>query len=294
MGITLRQADSTIHVVGVSYPDFYYRFTTHAETLMWQRPIDGLVWGEGPKIHLGPDGVPWAAMHSEPGGGASEVQLVRFGEDTSQTVYWPFRGERHQWYVYDFGIDAAYNFHFILANDTAIVAYARLDSSRQLQEWRTFGQTGYVFATIQVDPAGNCGFAWYHSISGVHWAYRLTDGTWTHPPTVIDPLTHASSFSIVKMDSERFAFTAQGDRQGGFLQLRLYTYGFPPDAASRPRTGAPLVSLTAYPNPFVSTLTVRLPASTAGSVILYDVLGRFVWSQPICDGQRIVRLSDPA
>ncbi len=287
-----RASDQTIHLVGNVEPFYYYRFkVTGPDTQIWHQPIDGVTLGVDPEIHLGPDGVPWAAMRNDlfPG---TEILLVRFGEDTSQTVYHPFGQDVSSWYVHDFGIDANYDFHFMVSSDTVDLAYIRLDSSLQVQEAYTLDSSFGGYGTMRTDSAGNCLFIW-NRYPGMRWAYRAADGTWVQTPAVIDPLTRAGSFSIVAMDSGQFAFTAMCADQGElYLQLRLYAYGFPPpnDAAENPRPPQTAM-ISAYPNPFTSSLNLELPTS-AQALTIYDLLGRTVWTQQLSQGARRVSIAD--
>ena len=209
-----RASDQTIHLVGNALPFFYYRFkVTGPDSQIWHQPIDGVTLGVDPEIHLGPDGVPWAAMRNDlfPG---TEILLVRFGEDTSQTVYHPFGQDVSLWYVHDFGIDANYDFHFMVSSDTVDLAYIRLDSSLQVQEADKRLDSSLV-VTARCGPIRQ-GIAFLYGIVTPEWrwAYRAADGTWVQTPAVIDPLTRAGSFSIVAMDSGQFAFTAMCADQG--------------------------------------------------------------------------------
>ena len=86
-----RPADQTIHLVGNTLPYYYYRFKVIGpDTQIWHQPIDSVVMGVDPEIHLGPDGTPWAAMRSDIVTGGTEILLVRFGDDGRQTAYYPF------------------------------------------------------------------------------------------------------------------------------------------------------------------------------------------------------------
>jgi hypothetical protein len=98
------------------------------------------------------------------------------------------------------------------------------------------------------------------------------------------------------MDSSNFAFTAECVHQGGNAeQLWLYTYGDFPDAVSEPRHTSPqILSLSAYPNPFGSLIQLALPDVQARRILLYDILGRQVWSGEVPRGSRFVTLTDPS
>jgi hypothetical protein len=296
LAAVLRTSDSTLHVVGNGISYHYYRFTTSGQVLVWNQRIDGLVVGVDPQVHLGPDGAVWAAMRDGYSDAHTDILLVRFGEDTSQTVYRPFVGtpQMAHWYMWDYGIDAGYNFHFLLCSDTVGMAYFRLDSSLTLRESHVLGAQNYGFAKMRVDSAGNCVLVWDNA-PGLKWAYRRADGTWIHSPTIIDANMEAASFSIVVMDSERFAFTAEAGPHGSLEQLYLYTYNFPPyNAVPQPRHSNPIVAISAYPNPFTSSLTLNLPQAAAKEVTLYDILGRIVFSQPVPTGARTLNLTPSA
>ena len=88
----------------------------------------------------------------------------------------------------------------------------------------------------------------------------------------------ARNFSIILVDSSRFAFSAPGG-QIDSSQLWLYTFGFPPYSAASPSPAvAHSISLCAYPNPFNSTTRVRFDLLKRQHVKLdiYDVQGRQV------------------
>jgi hypothetical protein len=291
MASALRVQDSTIHTVGNILPFYYYRYTTRGESLIWRRPIDGLlISGVDPSIHISSDGVPWAAMRHDNG---RSVLLVRFGSDTSQATYLPFTGPPGLWYAWNFGIDQDHNFHFLAGNANVDGAYYRLDSSLAVTDSLSLAPSWVAFGTIKVDNAGNCLLIWDKD-PGLSWAYRRADGTWTVPPTVIDPGKSGSNISIVVMDSTHFAFTCQGrPRTQEYMQFCLYTYGFPPDVAASPRMLPSAATLTAYPNPFSSTLQLNLPNESSQAVVIYDILGREVWSSPLSAGMRTVTLNDP-
>ena len=197
------------------------------------------------------------------------------------------------WYVHDFGIDAHYNFHFMVSSDTVNLAYIRLDSSLQVQEVYTLDPLFDGYGTMKADPAGNCLFIW-NRYPGLHWAYRAADGVWDQMPAEIAHLTRACSFSILAMDSNTFAFTAMCAEQGqSYLQLRLYTYGWPPpnDVAGSPRPPQ-TAQIAAYPNPFTTSLNLELPVA-ARELTIYDILGRAVWTQSLTTESRRIALAEP-
>jgi hypothetical protein len=80
-------------------------------------------------------------------------------------------------------------------------------------------------------------------------------------------------------------------RFGG--DIYLLTYGYPPNSASQPRPARSKLQLSVYPNPFGSTLQLSLPGLREETVILYDILGRTVWSQRVTAGVRNLTISDP-
>jgi hypothetical protein len=185
----LRTQDSTIHMVTEVH---YYRITTAGDTVLPRKWIDGWNAPVDPEIRIGPDGTPWAAMRNDIGGmGDTDILLVRFGEDSSQTTYHPFTGDVHHWYVHDFGIDAAYDFHFLVSSDTGF-GYYRLDSSMVIRETHVLEPDYAYFATMKTDSAGSCLFVWDQD-PGLKWAYRHDDGTWPHEPASIDPTLQAAS-----------------------------------------------------------------------------------------------------
>ncbi len=300
----LRMRDSTIHWVGVIPPSYrfgYCRFTTQAETLIWGRQVDGLEGvEENPSIVLSPvDGRGWAAMRSGWSTVGTYILVVRFGEDTSQTVYHPFEGSTVVWGVGAncFGMDRHGNFDFVVGNDTTgnNAAYTRLDSTFQVvRDWQLLSSVFWAFGTLKTDSAGNCLCIWNEN-PGLRWAYRRADGAWLPPSTTITPTMRASSFSVVVMDSSRVAFTCQAHPQiESFLQLRLYTYGFPPDAVPEPKVSTTRAArITVYPNPFTSMLQLDLPVGHGQVVVLYDLLGREVWRRAVPDGEHSLSVNDP-
>ena len=306
-GAALTTQDSTIHWIGLpsSGSGFRYcRFTTQSETLIWARPIDGTAYGCGnPSLIISPhDNRPWAGLIvAAQDGGYDGIRLVRFNADTSQTVFHPTAaGSELGLYQRGFAMDGSGRVHIVSGPDTAHSAYAILDSTmQQVVEWRTVSQTLDCTPGLKVDSTGNtfllCGFG-----AGLSWLNRRADGTWPHPPTLLDPQLQAMDFSILAMDSERFAFTCMclPFGSGESNQLRLYTYGFPPDTAQNaisPKVAAPHKeeTIAAYPNPFSSSLRLELPNGEKRTVVLYDLLGREVWAQAVADGVKNVAVNDP-
>jgi hypothetical protein len=270
----LNSATGTIHMVNIS--GRYKRFRTNGDTLIWRGMIDGVVNPIDPEIHIAPDGTAWAAMRSDifPEGG-TEIVIVHFASDTSQIVYRPFGRDVHHWYVDDFGIDSHYDFHLSVSCDTAGLAYARLDSNLQVSEWRTLNRTFDGNATMKSDTAGNCLFVW-NDYTGLWWTFRSACGVWTYSPTVIEPDVRAYSFSIVAMDSNRIAFTAECALQSEqSTQLALYTYGYP-DAVSPGRPTASPVLFSVYPNPTNGSAMLRGPLGSVKTIVMYNVLGQQV------------------
>jgi len=297
MSASLRTADSTVHAVGAPSPFFYYRCTTAGQTLTWQQHLDGVVDGVGPFVQTGPDGTVWAAMR-DGWSPTTEVVLIRFGPDSSETVYHPFpSGNIVHWGIGGFALDSHYNFHFLLGCDTVQAGYYRLDTNMVVQESYTIDPGPVGFGAIRADTAGNCVTVWGKE-PGLKWAVRRHDGVWTRPPEYIDRDMEGSSFTIVSMDTGRIAFTVAGcPRTQDVLQLYLYTYGFPPDTtqSSAGSRIAPLrsVTLSAFPNPFTSSLHVELPVANAPAIAVFDILGRTAWSSPLPQGSRSIILNDP-
>jgi hypothetical protein len=302
MDAVLRVQDSTIHFFGEVPPFAYYRFSTQAETLGWVRPVDGLhndCWA--PHIRLGPDGTPWAAITNTRTGGW-EILLVRFGEDTSQIVHYIDTGGVTSVVERGFDIDSSYHFHFLIGSDTVEDAYALFDSSLQLQEWTRLRPGSSVdFSDLKTDAAGNTIMVWSTGglVVGLRWAFRRADGVWTHPPQAVDSTRDGHDYSLVIRDTMQFAFTTNtAPWPGDYPQLWLYTYGFPPDTtppnAATPKVAAPPVErISAYPNPFSSSLRLDIPNGQKRTVILYDILGREVWAQDVLDGVHTVSVTDP-
>ena len=130
----LNPADMTIHLIGTSFwPCYYSRFTTTAETLQWNRSINGLVdnRGRSTTIIISPaDGHAWASMNTH-GDPTTSWRVVRFEEDTAQTVFYPLQGQAALCRSNGFGMDANGNADFHIWTDTVLVAYVRLDSTFQ-------------------------------------------------------------------------------------------------------------------------------------------------------------------
>ena len=135
-----------------------------------------------------------------------------------------------------------------------------------------------------MDSAGNSlvlfGFG-----TSLSWLNRRSDGTYPHPPAVLDPHLFVREFSIVSLDSERFAFTCTGVPWGTGQpdRLRLYTYGFPPDTThvgvTHSRSVIPqTLSLTVHPNPFNSSARIGFDLPKGGPIKLevFDETGRRV------------------
>ncbi len=290
----LDAANGTIHAVAGMIPPYYYRFTVTAETLLWRKPINGILTeGLNTSMILSPaDGRPWASMvtaNSQTG----FFLVVRFGADTSQSTFLPLQGSGVGVGHDQFGMDTNRNSDFGIGVDTAHMAYVRLDSTFQnILDYRTvsrFDGSG----SLKTDAAGNC---FYVSSVGrsLYWMFRRYDGEWIHPLAAIDSNMEAFEYSIVEMDTGRFAFTAVSlPRFQDFSQVRLYIYGFPPNGVTAPKPATTAESLSAYPNPFGSTLQLSLPGLQNQSVVLFDILGRTVWSQTVPAGIHDVKVSDP-
>lgn len=290
----------TNHTIVTSGISTYSRFTTDGDTLLWRHPLDGLGYSpaNGSYIAAGPDSAIWiASTISVPGWYHREIVLIRLGEDTTQTVYYPFADSERQWYCYDFDIDANYQFHFLVYCDTMGFAYVRLDSAMQRLEWRSLWEYP-GFGTLQLDSSGNC-LIIFDDQGSLFWAYRSHMGTWTHLPAEICG-DYGVDFSIVVMDSERFAFTAttmqDTEPYNPFepQQVRLYTYGYPPDAASPVKPVVRIGPLTAYPNPFSSVLQLRVSDPKARVLTMYDILGRVVYVTQLPPEARSWTLAEPA
>jgi hypothetical protein len=296
--------DRTIHWIGDTppYSAFRYsRFTAEGDTVIWARRINGTEYGcDVPSLIMSPhDGHVWAGMVvAGPGGAYEGIRLVRFNDDTSQVVYHPMAGSNLGLYVHGVALDGSGLVHLVTGADTAQSAYVVLDSTLQgIRESYVASRTQSCLPGIQVDSLGNSlvlfGFA-----DGLMWLNRRADGTCPHPPSILDPQLHhmAHDFSILALDSERFAFTCIYYRlrgSGGNEQIRIYTYGFPPDAVTNRRAESRAATVSAYPNPFSSTLQLNLPNESSQAVVIYDILGREVWSSPLSAGMRTVTLNDP-
>jgi hypothetical protein len=290
-----RAQDSTIHLVGNVLPFYYYRFKTNGDTLIWHRRIDEANMGAAPCVRIGPDGTPWAKMRTDLPDYDTEMIMVKFDQNGDQTVYRPFGTQPEEWRPHDFGIDGNYNFHFVTGySGSGDLSYLRMDSSFAVVETQVLDSGEDIsFSTIRVDTTGNCLFVWSRAI-GLMWAHRTADGVWDHPPACLDEDEYGSSFSIVTLDSDRFAFTCQAFvRQSHTVeQLQLYTYGYPPDGVRENRGNAQVSALVAYPNPFGGAFQLELPNGEARKLTLYDVLGRAVWTTPMPRDSRHVSVSD--
>ena len=287
----LRTEDSTIHVVVGGY---YSRITASGDTVVWWRHMNSVTIAVDPKIHIAPDGAPWAAVRNAWGTGQTEIVVVRFGEDTSQTVYRPFDGPVLHWGARNFGIDSSYQFHFLVSCDTSYLAYVRLDSAMQILEWQTLSEQYDSHSTITADASGNCLIVWEDSPDGnLKWAYRSADGTWPHPPSVIASDAESRNLSVVLMDSARFAFIGTFVDAAHFHQLGLYTYGFPPNAAAPDAPHAITTKVSVYPNPFTSQLHIEVLNRQIREIDLYDIFGRLVWSRSVAAGATQISASDP-
>ncbi len=304
----LRAQDSTIHWIGDTPPFSafrYCRLTTQGDTLIWARKINGTAYGcNNPSLVISPhDGRPWAGMIVAGQGGTFDgIRLVRFNQDTSQTVYHPMAGSNLGLYVHGFAMDGSGAVHMITGPDTAHSAYVILDSTMQhVRESYVASRTQDCEPGLKVDSSGNS-LVFFSFPVGLSWLNRRADGTCPHPLATLEPQLFAQSFSIVAMDSERFAFTCMYYRMNGSSgndQMRLYTYGFPPDtshsSAPQPRAAAfQPPTLSAYPNPFGSSLRVEVPAGQKRTIALYNLLGREVWSQAVPDGVHLISVTDPS
>ena len=288
--------NNTFHVVGTSALGYYYRFTTSAETLQWQRPINGVSENYNTSMILSPaDGRPWASMSSIDEQGDGHFLLVRFGEDTSQTIYEALSGSTYGPAHEGFGMDAQRNSDFRVGCDTVHMAYVRLDSTFQnIVDFQVLHQVGAGFTRLNTDAAGNCLILWSTQTFGLRWAYRRADGQWAPLPSVINADMYLNYFSIVTMDSTRFAFTATGVLGfEDFQQLRLYTYGFPPNDINTPKPVTAAKTLAVYPNPFGNSLQIEIGDPRARAVVIYDVLGRTVISSEFPQGTTRWTVSNP-
>lgn len=226
--------NNIIHLVGTDiYPCYYHRFTTTAETLQWQRPINGMLdEGLNTSMILSPlDGLPWAAMSTVDLSGGGQFLIVRFNEDTSQTSFVAMEGSSAGPAAHGFGMDANGHADFIVGSSGDAATYVRLDSTFQIPlDNYTISHNITGHSGIMTDVSGNCLAIW-DGYPELRCGFRRADGVWTPPIGVIDPIMNAQFFSVVKIDTSRFAFTCMAYRQGDdFSQLRLYTYGFPPNS----------------------------------------------------------------
>lgn len=293
----LDPVNNIIHLVGTNTnPCYYYRFTTTAETLQWQRPINGMLnQGLNTSMILSPvDGLPWASMitaNSEMG----YLLLVRFNEDSSQTVYFPLEDQSIGIGHNGFGMDANGRLDIRGGTDTVQSAYFHVDSTFQnIIDQQTLSQTVAGFGALQTDSAGNCLMVWSNGVYGLRWAYRRADGQWMPRPALIDTNMYLNFFSIVNMENQRLAFTAEGVRRSeDFSQVYLYTCGFPPNGVTTPKPVTLSQTFSAYPNPFGSSLQLTLPGLPDQTVILYDILGRTVWTQRVLAGVYNLNVTDP-
>jgi hypothetical protein len=225
---------------------------------------------------------------------------VRFGEDTSQTVYVPLSTTSFGLWEHGLGMDGAGRVHLVTGCDTAHTAYMLLDSSmQQIIDWRTISHTEDCHTAIQVDTAGNslvvCALG-----SGLNWCYRQADGTWPYPPHEISDNVGANYITIVSMENGRFAFTCHMmvGGTGQLSQLHLLTFNLPPDTtALTPPAADHLVprseAIVASPNPFNHDLQLEVPGVGIRHLAIYDLLGREVWTQEVPDNVRNLSVCDP-
>ncbi len=291
----LDPSDSTIHVVGTTSPCYYYRFTTEAETLQWRRPINGIALnGYNTSMILSPaDGRPWMAMYAWDGSDG-HVVVVRFAEDTTQTAYSPLQGQSIGIGKDGFDMDAYRNSDLRIGSANPAVALVRVDSTFQtILDSLVISENRQGEGIVKTDAAGNCLLVW-DAYPSLHWAFRRADGIWTHPLSSIDPNMYAQSYSIVRLDSAQLAFTCMGYLRGDdFPQLHLYTYGFPPNDSRESPRRATIGTFSVHPNPFGSSMQLTLPGLWDQNVVLYDILGRTVWSRTFPAGVRSAEIDDP-
>jgi hypothetical protein len=287
--------DRTIYLVGSQSAGTFDQFTTRGDSVRWHAPIDGMLddrlsWS----VIISPaDRHPWVSMvtqnlaHTQ-----GAFQVVRLGEDTSQVVYTALPGTSFGPGQQAFGMDASRNSDFWGGCDTARSAYVRLDSTFQtILEWRTLSRYNNR-GTVKTDSSGNCLVLWSNTWYGLSWGYRRSDGAWPYGLNWIDQNMYVDFYSVITMQDQRFAFTIDGAPRGtDFTQVWLYTYGFPPDAAVEPQTTKQIGELAVHPNPFGSTFTVEIPNTLSKRLLLYDLLGRLVWSRdiPANAGQMVIR-----
>ena len=295
----------TIHWTGLMPAGHRYRYarmTASADTLIGGRRIDGVDYRcSNVTLVASPhDGHPWASMVvAAENGGFDGIRLVRFNADTSQTVYHPLPETSLGIWPNSLAIDGHGDFFTVMGCDFVHAAFVLLDSvTQQVREWRTIDRTHDCFASVVADSAGNCG-GLLSFVPGVRWFWRSADGSWPHPPAEISANLDAWHVSIVQATEERFAFTAtciEDDAGKATTQMRLYTFGFPLDTAQAPdraqNSRSISVGVSAYPNPFSAALQIEMPDTRAQAVVLYDVLGREVWSKEVAEGVRQMSVTD--
>jgi hypothetical protein len=289
----MRMEDTTIHIItGFDVGACTYcRITGIGDTLIWARPIIG-PQGYEPvgNVCIGPDGAPWiSATGAYDSAYATDQLLIRFGEDASQTIYYPFANLPRRYWATLSGIDTQYHFHFMTDYYDSVDHwdYMRLDTSFAILQTVPLDFRSVESDGAKSDLAGNSFFV-VKDGSGLSAAFLHSNGTWVLAPVQIDPNMFAYDFSIVTMDTVRYAFTCTGSHPSlgeEFESLRLYTYGFPPyNAAQTPPSIAREFALSAYPNPFNSSTRIRFDVAKRGPITLnvFDLQGRLV--QTLADG----------
>ena len=280
--------DQTI-IVGFAGGPVYHQITLTGDTLAYSEPFGD---ENRPSVYMttktAPNGRVWAGTRHSIGQPA-DIVLYEFVPDSDVIAHYPFgHSQDERWGLYDFAIDHEGNFHCLVYHDTAALVFVKLDNMFLLQEWRTLVSNPSVEGTLGVDEQGNCLMSWYKFASdSLMWAMRGALGEWQAEPTLLDT-SGAIYMHITSVGEDRWIMTI-----GQLGEIHMFTYGFPLDYTDeRPATAVQLVT-QAFPNPFNSTLTLRLGAASGGSIRLFDILGREILVRDIERGTTTVTLTHP-
>jgi hypothetical protein len=286
-----RNSDSTIHFFNSSY----CRLSVSGNPLIWEVTVPE----DRPPAHINfavaPNGTPWGMLRYSLGPTA-DLALVRFNEDTTCTVYYPFGYQQERrWGLYDFTIDWQGHFHCLVEVDTCALAYALLDTSMALLEWHPLLRDYGTRSAIGVDSFGNSLMVWKLAEERLLWAYRTIDGAWsTDGETLVDSIAGANYFSMISYGESRWAITCPANvpLQQDPRNIYLFTFGFPPNSVGpQPRTSrSQLVQI--FPNPFRSVLYVQGSLPPGSEVVIYDILGRRVFGKRLMDSQGCLYFGD--
>ncbi len=276
LDVVFRPSDSTLHIFGDVLPYYYYRITLEGDSIIWRQPISEPIIGYSPHLGIAPNGRVWGAVRNSLVGGDTDLLLIRFNEDSTQSVFRPFGSHTGlRWAPYDMTIDSSGNFRILVYCDSANFAYCVLDSNLMLQEWSRLGHDSFFYPALGLDSVGRCMIVWEYTL-GFYWALHDSGNTWVQEPQRIGPANGIYSLSVSSASNGRWLVTCPMDEP---RQMILSTYGYPPNHTSNRMPLTIANEPRAYPNPFNATTTLSffLSHTAPVSLTIFNLLGQAIY-----------------